>query len=152
MSKWSLCFGLLLCNILLNIHNMPSALPNVTRCWCTSSPETEMGFAISHRKHQQSFVYLKRIWDQQLWAALWTYYPPCPFTEPRAHKRHEICASRGWNVNIKHHISLGPLLIREHQTFRNHDESGWLEIWSGWLKLRPSAITWRVDPLILSWL
>lgn len=54
---------------------MPSALAIVTRCWCTSSPETEMGFAISHRKHQQSFVYLKRIWDQQLWAALWTHYP-----------------------------------------------------------------------------
>lgn len=86
VSKWSICFGLLLCNILVTTHNMPSALPNVTRCWCTSSPETEMGFAVSHRKHQQSFVYLKRIWDQQLWAALWTYYPPCPFTEPSARK------------------------------------------------------------------
>lgn len=125
-----------------NICNMPSALSNITRCWCTSSPETEMGFAISHRKHQQSFVYLKRMWDQQLWAALWTHYPPVLSLNPELANdtaRDQICALRGSNVNIKHHISLGPLLIREHQTFRSHDASGWPEIWSRWPKLQQSA-------------
>ena len=121
---------------------MPSALPNVTRCWCTSSPETEMWFAMSHRKHQRSFVYLKRIWDQQLWAALWTHYPPVLSLNPELATDtawDKICALRDWKVNIKHHVSLGPLLIHEHQTFRSHDAPWWPEISSQWLKLRPPA-------------